>query len=77
MAVATERQSVRLFLTPLDRTLCAVDFDEDIILATVRNLAGGDSTEPAIFKAYHGVSVVIELPTGLKRLQVARDVGWE
>ena len=71
MTVATQRQNVRFFLSPLDRALRTVDFDGDVVFATVRNLAGSDRTETAVFKANNRVSVVIKLATRFERLQVA------
>ena len=73
LAVAADHHLIGLFLPPLDRPFGAVDFDEQVVLAAVADLAGRDGAQGAVFEADRGMAVVVELATGLENLQVATD----
>src|SRR6516162_11733979 len=77
LAVAADGHHVRLLLPPGERPFRAVDFDEQIVLAAMRNLAGGDRAPRAVCEANDGMSVIVELPAGLEDLEIARDLGGE
>ncbi len=77
LAVLANDQHVGLFLTPRQRSLGAVDFDEQVVFATVADLTGRDGTEsPVLISNYRG-AVIIELATRLEGLQMAADFRWQ
>lgn len=72
LAVTAERHFIRVFLSPGEGSLRTIDFDEQIVLAAVRNLAGGYRANSAVFEANDRVAIVVQLPAFLERFQVAR-----
>ena len=56
-----------------ERALGAVDLDEQVVLAAVADLRGGDGAQRAVLEADHGVAVVVELAALFEDLQVAAD----
>src|SRR5205814_10672712 len=73
LAVAAQGQRVRFFLPPLQSAFRAVDFNEDVVLAAVRDLAGRDRAERSVLEANHRMTVVVQLATGFEGFQSATD----
>ena len=73
LAVLADDERIRLFLSPGESSLRAVDFDEQIVLAAVADLRGGHRAERAVLKLHDRVAVVVELASFGKYLQMATD----
>src|SRR5436305_696485 len=71
LTVAADDHQVRGLLPPRQCALRPVDLDPQVVLASVRNLAGGDSSQGAILEADDGVAIVVELAHRLENLQTA------
>src|SRR5207248_11772476 len=74
LAVLAHDELVRVLLVPLDRLLRPVDLDEDVVLAAVADLAGGDGAERAVLVPHDRRAVVVERPPRLERLEDAGDL---
>src|SRR6185369_2633391 len=75
LPIAADDHHVWLFLPPGQRPLCSVDFNEQIVLAPVRDLTGRDRAQGAVLESNDGRAVVVELPALLENLQAARHFG--
>src|SRR5579863_2546807 len=76
LAVTANDHDVRFLLPPGDRALCAVNLDEQVVLAAVRNLTGRHGSQATVFETNHSMAVIVELSSRLEDFQIARDLGW-
>lgn len=60
LAVRPDDKGVRLFLSPLNRPLRPVDFNEQIVLAAMTDLRSGHRAERAVLELNEGRAVIID-----------------
>ena len=74
LAVLTDNHNVGLLLSPGQRSLGSVDFDKQVILSAVTNLACRHGTEGSVLVPDDGCAVIVKLASGLEGFQMATDL---